>query len=266
MMSKLWFFTWTILLPIMVVDAANKISSDFTIAVFGTVGNDPASKIANHFKQAVFDATRIQVTTVSSQVLESPDNRFDFSQAALAQSNMTDILPQGITDFFKVTYESDTSIDPLPIPAVVQSLGKMLSKAFQDVIGVAFIFEGHQNDPVYYFPSLKGKRRPIIERSKKVFDYWTPERIASAAPREMEIQAGKRILRAGRTLQQTVGDSPWLQGGVVQTAVGRLLFTMSARNFMCTGTAVTDTASDRTVIITAAHCAYNDQDKVSRCN
>ena len=56
-----------------------------------------------------------------------------------------------------------------------------------------------------------------------------------------------------------VKNSPWGFSGDVQTAAGRILFEMGAGNyFVCSGTAATDNTSGRSVVITAAHCVYDD--------
>ena len=67
----------------------------------------------------------------------------------------------------------------------------------------------------------------------------------------------------------TVANAEWLSGGAVQMAAGRLYFEMpkNARwkgpwaAFVCSGTAVTDSAGDRSVILTAAHCVFDDANK-----
>lgn len=59
----------------------------------------------------------------------------------------------------------------------------------------------------------------------------------------------------------------WLNQGGVQTAAGRLLFEMYVEDeigigswpgFQCSGTVVEDGAADRSIILTAAHCVYNE--------
>ncbi len=66
----------------------------------------------------------------------------------------------------------------------------------------------------------------------------------------------------------TVTNAEWTGGGPVQTAAGRIYFEMpnnaSRRRwsgYVCSGTAVTDGASGRSVILTAAHCVYDDANK-----
>jgi len=63
----------------------------------------------------------------------------------------------------------------------------------------------------------------------------------------------------------TVENEQWLDGGVVQVNAGRIYFEMPGnpkrkrwRGYVCSGTVVTDDTEERSVIITAAHCVYDD--------
>ena len=67
----------------------------------------------------------------------------------------------------------------------------------------------------------------------------------------------------------TVTNAEWTAGGAVQTAAGRIYFEMPSNKahtrwtgYVCSGTAVGDsTTNDRSVILTAAHCVYDDVNK-----
>ena len=67
----------------------------------------------------------------------------------------------------------------------------------------------------------------------------------------------------------TVSNAEWKNSGAVQTAAGRLYFEMPNNakrkgpwsGFVCSGTAVTDNANERSIILTAAHCVYDDANK-----
>jgi hypothetical protein len=61
----------------------------------------------------------------------------------------------------------------------------------------------------------------------------------------------------------TVTNAPWTGGGTVQTAAGRIYFEMQSSpgrwsGYVCSGTVADDAATDRSVILTAAHCVYDD--------
>lgn len=65
-----------------------------------------------------------------------------------------------------------------------------------------------------------------------------------------------------------VTNAPWVDGGDVQTAVGRIYFEMPSNarrtrwaGYVCSGTAVQDGTSGRSIILTAAHCVYDDANK-----
>lgn len=64
----------------------------------------------------------------------------------------------------------------------------------------------------------------------------------------------------------TVTNAHWTNGGAVQTAAGRILFTMVNVDYVCSGTAVTDGTTGRSVVLTAAHCVFDDRAKVFSSN
>lgn len=61
-----------------------------------------------------------------------------------------------------------------------------------------------------------------------------------------------------------VANSRWANGGAIQTAAGRLLYEMPNgggwSGYVCSGTVATDGTTGRSIIITAAHCVYDDAD------
>ena len=60
-----------------------------------------------------------------------------------------------------------------------------------------------------------------------------------------------------------VKNSPWTNGGHVQNAAGRIYFVMEGSGYVCSGTLINDgeTESDRSIVLTAAHCVYDDINK-----
>ena len=63
-------------------------------------------------------------------------------------------------------------------------------------------------------------------------------------------------------------NAPWSGGGAVQTAAGRIYFEMPSNSrrtrwggYVCSGTVAADETMDRSIIITAAHCVYDDVNK-----
>jgi len=66
----------------------------------------------------------------------------------------------------------------------------------------------------------------------------------------------------------TVTSAHWTSGGAVTFASGRLYFEMPSNakrriwaGYVCSGTVVTETVTGRSIIMTAAHCVYDDANK-----
>ena len=66
----------------------------------------------------------------------------------------------------------------------------------------------------------------------------------------------------------TVPNDEWTEGGLVQQAAGRIYFEMPANKrrtrwdgYVCSGTVAADTSTGRSIVITAAHCVYDDANK-----
>ncbi len=61
-----------------------------------------------------------------------------------------------------------------------------------------------------------------------------------------------------------VVNDRWANGGAIQTAAGRLLYEMPNNGgwsgYVCSGTVTNDGTTGRSIIITAAHCVYDDAD------
>lgn len=73
---------------------------------------------------------------------------------------------------------------------------------------------------------------------------------------------------AGGGTEGTITEAAWQVDGPVKKATGRILFQMPANSrktkwndYLCSGTVVTDTATSRSIVLTAAHCVYDDANK-----
>jgi len=71
----------------------------------------------------------------------------------------------------------------------------------------------------------------------------------------------KKKNKQHRNLQSIVDEGPWNRGGDIKDAAGRLMFTHGTSDYLCSATAVTNPTTGRSVIITAAHCVYDDAAK-----
>lgn len=123
--------------------------------------------------------------------------------------------------------------------------------------------------------------------ARAVAEFWTPARMATAVPRDIVMgDAGRWYMRGadgvlhpygahttGRSVaakgkpvgspSTTVKSAKYTLGGTVQKAAGRLYFRMpddagQLVGYLCSGTVVTDSRSDSSMILTAAHCVYDD--------
>jgi hypothetical protein len=67
----------------------------------------------------------------------------------------------------------------------------------------------------------------------------------------------------GSTGFENVKNAQWSNGGTVQTAAGRIFFVMGGLGYVCSGTLINDgeTTSDRSIVLTAAHCVFDDVNK-----
>lgn len=108
------------------------------------------------------------------------------------------------------------------------------------------------------------------ERSQhdRVVAYWTPERMQSATPRGFTYQQGRFVPSAkppgagggGGGGSSTVTGAQWPDfKGKIYYATGRVYFTLSSGNYICSGAVATEGNSGRSIVLTAAHCAYDGQ-------
>jgi hypothetical protein len=124
-----------------------------------------------------------------------------------------------------------------------------------------------------------GARQPEDTRSEhqKTIDFWTPERISQAIPRDFVFdQSSGRFIPAAPGGEKgrpgggggggggdgggdgtTVTSGTWDAGGTVENATGKVLFSLGQSLYVCSATVIQDTAVDRSLVLTAAHCVYD---------
>ncbi|MEA2613665.1 MAG: hypothetical protein QOI52_1624, partial [Chloroflexota bacterium] len=101
---------------------------------------------------------------------------------------------------------------------------------------------------------------------QRIIDYWTADRIKSAKPRDFVRQADGKIVPAAKPVKPPRGGggggtstgASWTQGGPVVQRTGKVLFTMDGSNWVCSASAVNDSRSTFSLILTAGHCAYDE--------
>ena len=103
----------------------------------------------------------------------------------------------------------------------------------------------------------------------QVIRYWTNARVASAQARDFQIDLSTRSFqvaaKGGKPASGGTGVS-WTSGGEVAKSVGKVLFTMDSTNYVCSASVVDDNVGSRSVIVTAAHCAYDEVNEAFATN
>ncbi len=97
----------------------------------------------------------------------------------------------------------------------------------------------------------------------RVVHYWTAERIAGAIPRDFERTTGGKLVPKARpggggTPSGAVTGASWTLGTDVVQRTGKVLFTMGSSNYVCSGSTVTDSRTNESLVLTAGHCAYDE--------
>jgi len=101
----------------------------------------------------------------------------------------------------------------------------------------------------------------------RIVSFWTPARVAKAVPRDFVYDPTSRTFKpaAAATSSTTTGTS-WLGGGEALDATGKVLFAMGTSYYVCSASVADDTVSGRSIILTAAHCAYDEAKKAFATN
>ena len=97
----------------------------------------------------------------------------------------------------------------------------------------------------------------------RIVAFWTNARVARAIPRDFVLDPATRTFKpaarpAGGGSSTTTLGSSWTAGGEVLTTTGKVLFAMGANYYVCSASVVDDTVNGRSIVLTAAHCAYDE--------
>jgi hypothetical protein len=106
--------------------------------------------------------------------------------------------------------------------------------------------------------------RPARSEHDRVVAFWTNGRVARAIPRDFTFDPASRSFRpaakpgGGSGGSSTTLGSSWTTGGEVLKTTGKVLFAMGGSYYVCSASVADDTASGRSIILTAGHCAYDE--------
>ncbi len=104
----------------------------------------------------------------------------------------------------------------------------------------------------------------------RIVAYWTPQRMAAAVPRDLQV-AGSPVIPTARGGIPgpppgggggggggggVTGD-PWTGGGAVDGQTGKVYFVVYPWAYVCSGSVVNDSRGDFSLVLTAGHCVYD---------
>lgn len=110
-----------------------------------------------------------------------------------------------------------------------------------------------------------GGKGPQSEH-QRIIEFWTQERVAQAQPRDFRFDPSTRQFTpaarppggGGNGDGGIVSGSSWTKGGAVTGTTGKVLFQMGGSYWVCSASTVYDTAADRSIVLTAGHCVYDE--------
>ena len=107
-------------------------------------------------------------------------------------------------------------------------------------------------------------RDPAAAQHDRTVAYWTKDRIANATPRDfVKTPGGQFVAARGKPPVGGSGSvlgASWTNGGQVLRTTGKVLFTLNSGNYICTGSVVADGTAGRSIVVSAAHCAWDGAD------
>lgn len=132
-------------------------------------------------------------------------------------------------------------------------------------------------DPSTGVPSTGGSVEVGTVSQGDTIGYWTSTKIDDANTRELVFDKGAKSARVNavkkgggsggsggpsnrgpkrNTSTDSTGSS-WTAGALPLAATGKVFFTFGSSTYVCSGSVVTDDKTDRSIVLTAGHCVYN---------
>jgi V8-like Glu-specific endopeptidase len=120
-------------------------------------------------------------------------------------------------------------------------------------------------------------RTPEQSRHEQIVAHWTAARMAAAVPRDFVHDGARGFAPAakppgtpggpgggggggGDGTGFTTGAS-WNAGGAIKERTGKVYFEMAGGAYVCSGSVATDSRTSYSLVLTAAHCAYDETDE-----
>ncbi len=102
---------------------------------------------------------------------------------------------------------------------------------------------------------------------QRILNFWTPERMAAAEPRDFvrtptgfkpAAKPEKPPGGGGGGSGSVVTGAKWTKGGAVNDSVGKVFFRMGGSYYTCSASIAQDNRGGHSLLLTAAHCAYDE--------
>ncbi len=104
----------------------------------------------------------------------------------------------------------------------------------------------------------------------KVIAYWTPGRIRNATPRDFTFDAARGFQPKAKPGTGGGGGSivgaSWTAGGDILNGTGRVLFTLGGSDYICSGSVVQESNANQSIVLTAGHCATENDGATAATN
>lgn len=98
----------------------------------------------------------------------------------------------------------------------------------------------------------------------KAIGYWTKARMDSAQAIELVVDEKTGVGKIVKTARSTGGSSTsstsganWTKGGDPLNYTGKIFFSASGGNYVCSGALVNDTLTGKSLVLTAGHCVWD---------
>ena len=97
----------------------------------------------------------------------------------------------------------------------------------------------------------------------RIVSFWTRARMQAAVPRDFAYDSVRGFHIVPRAKPGSGGGNTgasWPNGkGLVYKATGKVYFQMNGSGWICSGTALQDTRANQSLVVTAGHCVYDEE-------
>lgn len=110
-----------------------------------------------------------------------------------------------------------------------------------------------------------GPNDAAIANANESAAFWTADKLKSAKAFDMVFDQGSSVGRrvpVARTGSGTASPSAlgsrWISGGLAASATGKVFFSVGGSYYQCSGSLVKDGKTDRSIVLTAGHCIWDN--------